>query len=151
MLTHATDPSPPRSGGMAHTLVWCFGALIVAVAMGFAANILVADVLDEAIDPFTDGAIVPDPATALIFGFLVGGATGAVVGSRVRRGPSVAACVVIATYLYVWPMTFLSIRSGTWLTVSIVAHLVFAAGAARVMSAVKAREKLDLAASRSGS
>ena len=132
--TEVIDPVTPRSGGVARTIGWSVGALIVAIAMGFAANILVYDVLDAAIDPFTGGAVVPDPISAVLMALLVGASAGAVVGSRVTRGPIVASTIVVVLYLFVWPMSFMGIHDGTWMAVSIVAHFGFAALAAHLMS-----------------
>lgn len=132
--TDLIEPVAPRTGSVAQTIGWCLGALIVAIAMGFAVNILVYDVLDAAIDPFTGGAVVPDPVTAVLMALLVGGSAGAVVGSRVTRGPIVASLVVLLLYLFVWPMSFMGIHDGSWLAVAVVAHFGFAALGAHLMS-----------------
>jgi len=128
------EPQPANTGSAAKTVGWCLGALIVAVAMAFASNILVMDVLDAAIDPWTGGAVVPDPVTALLTALLVGGSAGAVVGSRVPRGAVAAALVVVLIYFFVWPMSFTGIEQGEWMAVSVTLHFGCAAVGAHLMA-----------------
>ena len=112
------------SSGVA-TLGWALGALVVAVAMSFAANILFVDVLDAAIDPFTGGAVVPEWIEAVGTALLVGGAIGGVIGSRV--GPRAVAIAVGVTVLYLlmWPFAVFLAR-GLLLPVAAVLHVVAA-------------------------
>ena len=79
------DRQPARELGMGRVFLWCLGALVVASAMSFAADILFYDVLDAAIDPFTGGGVVPGPVALIGSGLLVGGSIGLVIGSRVDR------------------------------------------------------------------
>lgn len=114
---------------------WMLGALIAAIAVNFAAEILFVDVLDAAIDVFTDGAIVPYQVSAPITSLVVGGVIGAVLGSRVYRAPVVVAAVAAMVYLAVSPFGLLRIgEGGAWMAGSAVVHLAAAIIVARVIS-----------------
>ncbi len=114
---------------------WSLGALIVAIAMNFAASILIDDILDAAVDPITGGAVVPYAISGAITAILVGGSAGAVVGSRVVARPLVVSVVVVLIYLAVWPFALLGLGlSGVWIALAIVAHVASAVAAARLMA-----------------
>jgi hypothetical protein len=120
---------------MGRVIGWSLGALIVAVAMDFAAAILIDDVLDAAIDPITGGAVVPQPISTVLTAVLVGGSVGGVVGSRVDFRPIVVSVVVVLVYLGLWPLAVVGTgTSGNWLVIGVIVHIGSAAAAARLMS-----------------
>lgn len=133
MKAEAVEMEQRPDGGVAAALGWALGALIVAIALSFATDILFVDVLDEAIDPFTGGAVVPEWIQAVGGALIVGGAIGAVIGSRVTRGAVGWAIGTSAFYVLLWPFASL-FSSGPLVTAAMVLHVVAAAVAARWMS-----------------
>lgn len=123
---------------LGNILGWSIGALVVGVAINFAANILFVDVLDAAIDPFTGGAVVPAAIELVFTAVFVGAAIGAVIGSRVYRLPLPTAAVVMLIYLSLWPFATIAVMAwsnmGVVIAVSAVLHLAVALAAARYMS-----------------
>ena len=118
--------------GVGTTILWCLGALIVAVAMSFAATSLFYDVLDAAIDPFTGGAVLPQPITLIESSLLVGGSIGLVIGSRVHRARIWIAGIVAALYLSSAPFPFMTaLRVGyVWRVLGIASYVLAATGVA---------------------
>ena len=114
------------------SILWCLGALVVAVAMSFAATSLFYDVLDAAIDPFTGGAVVPEPITLIGSALLVGGSIGLVIGSRVHRARIWIAGIVAALYLSSAPFPFMTaLRVGyVWRVLGIASYVLAATGVA---------------------
>lgn len=123
------DRQPARGSGIASAFLWCLGALVVALAMSFAAEILFYDVLDAAIDPFTGGSVVPEPVALVGSGLLVGGSIGLVIGSRVHRARIWVAVGVTVFYLAFIPFPLLGFYGvgPFWATVGIVSLLAAAA------------------------
>jgi hypothetical protein len=114
------------------------GTVVIAIAMNFAASILIVDVLDAAIDPVTGGAVVPDAVSALLTALLVGAAVGFVVGSRVTQQPVAMSVAVMIIYLALWPMAVIEWRgSGPLLIFGFGAHVTFAALAAWLIAGRK--------------
>lgn len=124
-------PARRRSGGL-RAAGWALGALVVAIALSFAANVLFVDVLDAAIDPLTGGAVVPEWIEVTGTALLVGGAIGGVVGSRVARGAVALSVGVTLLYLFTWPFAVFITR-GWLLAVGAALHVAAAALAARWM------------------
>ena len=119
---------------VANVIGWSLGALIVAIAVEYAADILFVDVLDAAIDVVTDGAVVPFEIAATVTALLVGAAIGAVIGSRVYRWQIPTAVAVTLVYLLAWPFATVMLgRNGWWIALSVVLHLASAILAARFM------------------
>jgi hypothetical protein len=116
------------TGGMA-AAGWALGALIVAVALSFATDVLFVDVLDAAIDPFTGGAVVPEWVQA-VGALITGGAIGGVIGSRVALHPVGVTVATTIVYLLLWPFATL-FGSGGLMAAAAVVHLVAAIAAAR--------------------
>jgi hypothetical protein len=128
---------------LGNILGWSLGALVVGVAISFAAEILFVDVLDAAIDPFTGGAVVPAAIELVFTAVFVGAAMGAVIGSRVYRQPMLTAAVVMLIYLSLWPFATIAARAssnfGVAIAVSAVLHMAAGLAAARYMSRRRAR------------
>lgn len=111
---------------------WCLGALVVAIALSFATNILFYDVLDELIDPFTGGAVVPHWIQVYGSALVVGGAIGGVIGSRVNRGAVGLSVAVALVYVAMWPFAAF-FASGMLMATGLALHVLAAAFAARWM------------------
>jgi hypothetical protein len=129
----AVEMKQRPGGGAGAAFGWALGALIVAIALSFATNILFVDVLDAAIDPFTGGGVVPEWIQAVGSALIVGGAIGAVIGSRVARGAVGWAIGTSAFYVLLWPFASLFLSAPLMVT-AMVLHVVAAALAARWMS-----------------
>lgn len=110
---------------------WALGALVVAVALSFGTEILFVDVLDEAIDPLTGGAVVPEWIQAIGTAVIVGGAVGAVVGSRVAHAVPLA-IVTTLVYVALWPFATLIGREG-FVGALVLLHVGAAAGVAHLV------------------
>ena len=85
-------------------ILWSLGALVVAIAMSFAANMLFFDFLDSVMDPFSGGGVVPAAITLIGTSLLVGGSIGLVIGTRVPRGRKWVAAAVAVFYLSLVPV-----------------------------------------------
>jgi hypothetical protein len=126
-----------RSWRAGNLMWWCLGALLVAVALSFAVDILTYDVLDAALDLVSDGAVPPPEVAVVYSALIVGGGIGAVIGSRVYRWPLTTSIVVTLVYLALWP--FSTPLAGEfdpgwlWLALSISLHLGAAVLAARLI------------------
>ena len=130
----ALDRGTLQTWKVGNIVLWSLGALVVAVAVSFGADILFVDVLDAAIDPFTGGGVVPTPVAAIGTALLVGGCIGLVIGSRVYRARVIIAIAVTVFYLLFVPFAFLSVYSDgpVWTTIALATHIAAAAAVARL-------------------
>lgn len=110
---------------------WALGALVVAVALSFATEVLFGDVLDAALDPLTGGAVVPEWIQATGTALIVGAAVGGVIGSRVEHAVPVAIMTTVV-YVALWPFATLVGRGGL-VGVVVVLHVAAAAAVAHLI------------------
>jgi hypothetical protein len=132
------DSATLRAWRAANLIGWSLGALLVAVALSFAVDILTYDVLDAALDLVVSGGAIPPPEVAVIYSALiVGGGVGAVIGSRVYRWPLTTSIVVMLIFLALWPSSMIDAGwvdpKWFWTSLSFSLHLGAAALAARLI------------------
>jgi hypothetical protein len=132
------DKMTLRTWRAGNLMGWSLGALLVAVTLSLAADILTYDVLDAALDIVVSGGAVPPPEVAVVYtALIVGGGVGAVIGSRVYRWPLSTSIVVTLIYLALWPFsTPVALWLGPgwfWTSLSVSLHLGAAVLAARLI------------------
>lgn len=128
-----------RPGALA-AIGWALGAVVVAVAVSLAMEILFVDVLDAAIDPIVGGGVVPETVQIVGTALVVGAAIGGVVGSRVHNRAVVVALVTTAVYLGTWPFALLLSRTGGT-AINVTLHFLAAGVAAWWMERRKSEER----------
>jgi hypothetical protein len=132
------DSATLRTWRAANLIGWSLGALLVAVALSLAVDILTYDVLDAALDIVVSGGAIPPPEVAVVYSALiVGGGVGAVIGSRVYRWPLTTSIVVMLIFLALWPSSMIDAGwldpGWLWTSLSVSLHLGAAVLAARLI------------------